>query len=94
MQNDAKLGFLAGVAGVITAAVLFYQNQPPPAGTPPTKGSEARTASAPSPAATPIAPAKAAVPAGPAVVSGGGGGGGGGRKELQGQTASRNSDDE
>ena len=28
MPNDAKLGLLAGVAGVVAAAVLFYQNQP------------------------------------------------------------------
>ena len=28
MPNDAKLGFLAGVAGVVVTAVLFYQAPP------------------------------------------------------------------
>ncbi|MBM3981974.1 MAG: hypothetical protein FJ304_17210 [Planctomycetes bacterium] len=30
MKNDAKLGMLAGVLGVIVAAVLFANNPPPP----------------------------------------------------------------
>ena len=28
MPNDSKLGLLVGVAGVIVAAVLFYQDRP------------------------------------------------------------------
>jgi hypothetical protein len=35
MTNDAKLGLVAGVAGVVVAAVLSYQNQPSPQAAPP-----------------------------------------------------------
>ncbi len=28
MPNDSKLGLIAGLAGVIAAAVLFFQDQP------------------------------------------------------------------
>jgi hypothetical protein len=29
MPNDTKLGLLMGVAGVVVAAVLFFQDKPP-----------------------------------------------------------------
>jgi zona occludens toxin (predicted ATPase) len=85
MPNDAKLGFLVGVAGVVVAAVLFYQN--PPAGAP-TKPAGPATAAAPAPAATPAVPvgSRAAVPAGP---GGSAARVGGGRREVEGQTTSR-----
>ena len=61
MHNDAKLGLLAGVTGVVTAAVLSIQTpQPaPPAGPPP------QAVRADTPGAVPNAPAVAqSVPAG------------------------------
>ena len=36
MPNDSKLGLLVGVAGVIVAAVLFYQDRPATATAQPT----------------------------------------------------------
>ncbi|MBX9584831.1 MAG: hypothetical protein K2X87_31390, partial [Gemmataceae bacterium] len=35
MPNDAKLGLLAGVAGVVLAAVLYFQNPAPGPAVPP-----------------------------------------------------------
>ena len=49
MHNDSKLGLLAGVAGVVVAAVLLAQQ--PNAAPPP-----ASVQSAPQPAATPVKP--------------------------------------
>ena len=42
MKNDAKLGMLAGVLGVIVAAVLFANQPPPAAQSQPGTGAEAK----------------------------------------------------
>jgi hypothetical protein len=47
MQNDSKLGLLAGVAGVVVAAVLLMQQ---PSATPPPENAK----HTPLPAATPV----------------------------------------
>jgi hypothetical protein len=90
MPNDAKLGFLVGVAGVVVAAVVFVQNPAPPAES--QTASEPASAVAPPPAATlgkPGPVVRVALPAPTAPVSGG-------RKEVEGQTTARHSsyDDE
>jgi hypothetical protein len=86
MPNDAKLGLLAGVAGVVTAAVLFYQN--PPAAPPPT----AAAAGAVAPPAGAVKPSQvfgnASAPAAVAPVSARG------RKEPEGRAVSRSADDD
>jgi hypothetical protein len=66
MTNDAKLGMVAGVAGVIVAAVLLSGNPPPAAqskpGAPVEPGKKDRTASQPQvPSGT--APTAAVTPA-------------------------------
>ncbi|QJW94149.1 hypothetical protein FTUN_1668 [Frigoriglobus tundricola] len=60
MKNDAKLGMLAGVLGVLVAAVLFANAPPAPSPQPKATGPSAKDAApkgrpAP-PAATPAAP--------------------------------------
>ncbi len=60
MKNDAKLGMLAGVLGVLVAAVLFANAPPAPNPSPSATGPSAKDAApkgrpAP-PAATPAAP--------------------------------------
>lgn len=85
MPNDAKLGLLVGVAGVVAAAVLFSQN-PQPVTTPP-QTANAATAAPPA-AATPANPRPAVrTPTPTAQVSGG-------RKEVVGQPTSRSTSDE
>jgi hypothetical protein len=66
MKNDAKLGMLAGVLGVIVAAVLFAKAPPPPDPThsganadPPAKEKPAQPAPATSTANTPAGPVEA-----------------------------------
>ncbi|MDB5306258.1 MAG: hypothetical protein JWO38_460 [Gemmataceae bacterium] len=89
MPNDAKLGFLAGVAGVVVAAVLFFQNQPPAAAPASQTPGGPTAATVPPPAATPGRPAPAAgvaVPTGTLT--------GGGRKEVDAQPVSRTSTDQ
>ena len=56
MTNDAKLGMLAGVLGVIVAAVLFT-NPPPPARSGP-GGAEPRPPPKPAPAVATVAPSE------------------------------------
>jgi hypothetical protein len=53
MQNDSKLGLLAGVAGVVVAAVLLTQQ---PSAPPPENAKHT-----PQPAATPVKPPSAAL---------------------------------
>jgi len=85
MPNDAKLGLLVGVAGVVAAAVLFSQHPPPTALQPQTA---AAATTAPPPAATPANPRPAArTPAPTAQVRGG-------RKEVVAQPTSRSTSDE
>lgn len=55
MPDDAKLGLLAGVIGVVVVATVYYQKPPDPA---PVTRAEPRA----SVVATPPAPAPAAVP--------------------------------
>lgn len=92
MQNDAKLGFLAGVAGVVTAAVLFYQTPPPTTSqATPTPAAVAAPHAAgvvvpAGSAAPPSAVARVEVPAGR--------GASGGRKELDVRTVSRTTPDD
>ena len=82
MQNDSKLGLLAGVAGVVVAAVLLSQK-------PPAAPGPAAQATAPSPAATPASagPIAKAPAASTAVAAHG-------RPELEGKTTSRLKDDD
>ena len=54
MTNDAKLGMLVGVLGVIVAAVLFT-NAPPPAQSQPS-AAEAPAQKASAPTVAPVAP--------------------------------------
>jgi hypothetical protein len=84
MPNDAKLGFLVGVAGVIVAAVMFSQ-QPEPSSPPvvETAAVPSRTATPPAPAATPVEKPRAHPATLPRT-----------REELQGRTASRPADEE
>lgn len=49
MQNDAKLGLVAGVAGVVVAGILFAQPQP--------------TAAPPAAKVAPVAPTSVSLPA-------------------------------
>ncbi|HJZ54118.1 MAG TPA: hypothetical protein VKE74_04140 [Gemmataceae bacterium] len=57
MPNDAKLGLLAGVAGVVTAAVLFFQNHPvAPTPNPAAPAVPPATTSASAPAPAPAKP--------------------------------------
>jgi hypothetical protein len=77
MKNDAKLGMLAGVLGVVVAAVLFAKAPPPEAQSrpgvadgPKTKdGAPTAAAPAPAPEASPAAPTAntAALPSTPVV---------------------------
>jgi hypothetical protein len=59
MPNDAKLGLLAGVAGVVAAAVLSFQNPPPapPAEPPPQVVRAEAPGAVPAPAAAQTVPA-------------------------------------
>jgi hypothetical protein len=73
MKNDAKLGMLAGVLGVIVAAVLSVNTPPPsaqsrpaPAGEPKTNGPPTATAATP-PAVSATAANTAALPSTPVV---------------------------
>jgi hypothetical protein len=77
MPNDAKLGMLAGVCGVIVAAVMFAQPRPPPETPPGAKADSAQTVQPGAVANTPVAPEPASTP----VVRT--------RKEVDGQPASR-----
>lgn len=85
MPNDAKLGFLVGVAGVIVAAVMFSQQ--PQASPPPAVETAAvpshSVAPPPAPAATPVEKPRAHPAALPRT-----------REELQGRPASRPADEE
>jgi len=82
MHNDSKLGLLAGVAGVVVAAVMFSRT-PPATSTPIAQAPP----SAPLPAATPIhAGPVAKSPASTPVAHG--------RTEIEGKTTSRNRDDD
>jgi hypothetical protein len=65
MKNDAKLGMLAGVLGVIVAAVLFAQTPPPGAPARPDTAGEPKGNPGPPPVATATAP-PAGEPARPA----------------------------
>ncbi|MBA4066075.1 MAG: hypothetical protein C0501_20620 [Isosphaera sp.] len=57
MPNDAKLGMLAGVAGVVLAAVLSANRPDPPAAPPPDPPAPAESPAAPpTPVALPSAP--------------------------------------
>ena len=53
MQNDAKLGLVAGVAGVIVAGVLFAQ-PPPPSPPHPTRAKAAAVAPGSASASLPV----------------------------------------
>jgi hypothetical protein len=64
MTNDSKLGMVAGVAGVIVAAVLL-SNSPPPAQSKPGPGPSAKDKVAAQPAAAVAAPPAAVTPATP-----------------------------
>ena len=57
MQNDSKLGLLAGVAGVVVAAVMVVQQPPAPKPVENAKQSPPTAASPPAakPASTPVA---------------------------------------
>ena len=77
MTNDAKLGMLAGVLGVIVAAVLFANAPPPTAQSQPSAVGPPPTAAAPT--ATPEA-STAALPSTPV---------GRTRKDVDAQPASR-----
>ena len=79
MPNESKLGLLAGVAGVVMAAVLFYQSQPTP---PQAVGTPAK------PSAVSGKPVKSGseVTASPVVSQG--------RKEPAGRTVSRSGDED
>jgi hypothetical protein len=69
MKNDAKLGMLAGVLGVIVAAVMFANAPPPVAQSRPGAGPAPPAKETPAPQATltaPAAPADASAPALPA----------------------------
>jgi hypothetical protein len=61
MPNDAKLGLLAGVAGVVAAAVLSLQNPPGSADPPDAQAAPATVQNSP-PARTPVAPPRAPEP--------------------------------
>jgi hypothetical protein len=89
MKNDAKLGMLAGVLGVIVAAVLFVNNPPTAKTLPGAVGSTTKektalpTPMAATPPETPAAPGEAntaALPATPVLRT---------RKDLDAQPASR-----
>jgi hypothetical protein len=82
VPNDAKLGFLVGVAGVIVAGVVFFQGSP--RSSPPAAAETSAAASPPAPAATPMPKGKAGSP--PAI--------GGTREELQGRPTSRSANGE
>lgn len=57
MKNDAKFGMLAGVLGVVVAAVLFANNPPPAAQSQPAAPGEPKAkASTPMAATAPAAP--------------------------------------
>ncbi len=83
MKNDAKLGMLVGVLGVIVAAVLFANTPQPSAQSRP--GTDAKTKDATTPTATAVPPPlpeanTAALPSTPVVRT---------RKEPDAQPASR-----
>lgn len=60
MTNDAKLGMLAGIAGVLVVAVVYFQKGPAGiAASPADKAAVAGSATAP----PTVAPAAVAVPA-------------------------------
>ncbi len=83
MQNDSKLGMLAGVGGVVVAAVLLSRNPPAgPSAPAPVVQSAAKAAPAPANAA-----AVARVPAASTPVARG-------RPEIEGKTASRSSNED
>jgi hypothetical protein len=88
MTNDAKLGMLAGVLGVVVAAVLFGNAPPPEAGAGAASPEAAGLPQAPT-AATPARPppeaSAAALPATPVPRT---------RKDLDAQPASRSADEE
>ena len=84
MQNDSKLGMLAGVGGVVVAAVLLSRNPPAvPSAPAPVVQSAAKAAPAPANAASmpPRTPA-ASTPVAR------------GRPEIEGKTASRSSNED
>ncbi len=68
MPNDAKLGLLAGVVGVVLAAVLSNRSQPTPmaADSPAQNTSPAPAAAKPTPAGHEVAPVHSATPDYPA----------------------------
>lgn len=67
MKNDAKLGMLVGVLGVIVAAVLFVNTPPPTAQSRPDAAGEARQKDRPPATATATA-VPALAPATPAAL--------------------------
>ena len=79
MTNDAKLGMLAGVLGVIVAAMLFA-NAPPPAPSPPSAAVPPQKDAPPTAAATPPEAGTAALPSTPVART---------RKDVDAQPASR-----
>ena len=79
MTNDAKLGMLAGVLGVIVAAVLFA-NTPQPAQPQPSAAVPPLKDAPPTAAATPPEASTAALPSTPVART---------RKEVDAQPASR-----
>jgi hypothetical protein len=96
MKNDAKFGMLAGVLGVIVAAVIFANAPPPSAQSrpgatgPPAKDKPAPVAAAPNATNAPAASASpevstAALPSTPV---------GRTRKEVEGQSTSRQGGEE
>jgi hypothetical protein len=85
MHNDSKLGLLAGVAGVVVAAVLAAQN---PAAGPASAGSPSARAAASPTAMESKAGSLAKVPTATTPV------GARGRAEVEGTTASRGNRDD
>ena len=79
MTNDAKLGMLAGVLGVIVAAVLFA-NTPPAAPSQPSAAGPPLKEAPPTAAATPPEAGTAALPSTPVART---------RKDVDAQPASR-----
>lgn len=88
MPNDAKLGLLAGVAGVVLAATLYYPaSAPGPAPTGPPAAAALPAVPAPVARATPPPAAPATEPPPAAVVSGT-------RAELEARPTSRTPDED
>jgi hypothetical protein len=85
MKNDAKLGMLAGVLGVIVAAVLFANTPPPTAQSQPGEANPSAKEKPAPPTATAPEANTAALPSTPVART---------RKDVEGQSTSRQAGDE